>query len=395
MNVFMSTPTSSLQQIWFSDPQTYTQALKYDHRAEWELAIMEEIESLLKNETWTLHTLPPGHNLVINKWVFKINVKSYGTIEQSKAHLVAKGFTHTYGMDYQETFAPTTCTGSIKIILSIVGVDDLYMVQFDIKTANLNSTIQELVFMTLLHCLRKQNLWRVVSQSKSHLVVGARFVAYAKAHTALNNNNMSWHKTFSYFLKEYDLIQSIADPCILYSTSSPRLILALWVDDGLAMCRDKSLIAKMITYLKTKFEVAVGDPGVYVGLHVIRDLAHWILYADQQHCTETMLTKFGYHDVNPVSNTKWSLCSPLLSTTKWLWYSCSKFSISRDCWVFTLRCLSFPPWYCSCSVGCGTIFHQFLGNSLHRNETHSQISLLTMRYTTLQTQVALILLLPI
>ena len=55
------------------------------------------------------------------------------------------------------------------------------------------------------------------------------------------------------------MIQSIADPCILYSTSSPRLILALWVDDGLAMCRDKSLIAKMITYLKTKFEVAVGD----------------------------------------------------------------------------------------------------------------------------------------
>ena len=162
-------------------------------------------------------------------------------------------------MDYQETFAPTTCTRSIKIILSIAGVDDLYMVQFDIKTANLNSTIQELVFMTLLHCLRKRNLWRVVSQSKSFLVVGARFVAYAKAHTALNNNNTSWHKTFSYFLKEYDMIQSIADPCILYSTSSPRLILALWVDDGLAMCRDKSLIAKMITYLKTKFEVAVGD----------------------------------------------------------------------------------------------------------------------------------------
>ena len=87
MYVFMSTPTSSLQQIWFSDPQTYTQALKYDHRAEWELEIMEEIESLLKNETWMLHTLPSGHNLVINKWVFKINVKSYGTIEQSKAHL--------------------------------------------------------------------------------------------------------------------------------------------------------------------------------------------------------------------------------------------------------------------------------------------------------------------
>ena len=88
---------------------------------------------------------------------------------------------------------------------------------------------------------------------------------------------------FSIFLKEYDLIQNIIDPCIFYSTSSPRLILALWVDDGLAMCRDKSLLDKMITHLKTKFDVTVGDADVYVGLHITRDLAHRRLYVDQRH----------------------------------------------------------------------------------------------------------------
>ena len=111
----------------------------------------------------------------------------------------------------------------------------------------------------------------------------------------------SWNKMFSNFLKAYDLIQSIANSCIFYLTSHPCLILALWVEDGLTMCQDKSLLAKMITHLKTKFEVTVGDADVYVGLHITRDLAHRKLYIDQQSCTKTMLTIFGYEDANPVS----------------------------------------------------------------------------------------------
>ena len=117
------------------EPQTHAQALKSDHKIEWELAMLEELESLIKNETWTWETLPPGHNLVKNKWVFRIKVKSDGTIERFKDRLVAKGFFQTYGIDYHETFATSARAESIRIILSIAGADGLHMVQFDIKTA--------------------------------------------------------------------------------------------------------------------------------------------------------------------------------------------------------------------------------------------------------------------
>jgi hypothetical protein len=38
-----------------------------------------------------------------------------------------------------------------------------------------------------------------------------------------------------------------------------------------------------------------------VGLHITRDLAHRKLYVDQQRYTETLLTRFGYENANPVS----------------------------------------------------------------------------------------------
>jgi hypothetical protein len=51
-----------------------------------------------------------------------------------KAKLVAHGFTQTYSLDYIETFVLVARLDSIWIILVIVVMEDIHMVQFDIKT---------------------------------------------------------------------------------------------------------------------------------------------------------------------------------------------------------------------------------------------------------------------
>lgn len=166
------------------------------------------------------------------------------------------------------------CAKSIRIFLSIVGVDNLHMVQFDIKIAHSNLTIQEVAFMALQQSFED---WFI----KTFLGSRGDVCWICKGLYGIKQSARSWNKTFSDFLCEYALTQSVDDPCVIYLTPYPLLILALWVDDGLAMYKDKPLLTKMVLHLKTTFEVIVGVAYVYVGIPITRDLAHHRLYIDQ------------------------------------------------------------------------------------------------------------------
>lgn len=67
-----------------------------------------ELVALAKNDTWDVVPLPHGKKPIDCKWVYKVKLKSDGTLERYKAWLVAKGYTQEYGIYYiyQETFSP-------------------------------------------------------------------------------------------------------------------------------------------------------------------------------------------------------------------------------------------------------------------------------------------------
>ena len=57
--------------------------------------------------------------MVSCKWIYEIKTRSDGSIERYKAHLVAKGFTQEYRIDYEETFAPVARISSIHALLAV------------------------------------------------------------------------------------------------------------------------------------------------------------------------------------------------------------------------------------------------------------------------------------
>ena len=100
-----------------SIPKTPQEALKSFH---WKEAMNEEMKALLQNDTWEIVDLPKGKTPVSNRWVFTLKSKPDGSLERHKARLVAQGYTQTYGIDYQETFAPVAKLNTIRILISLV-----------------------------------------------------------------------------------------------------------------------------------------------------------------------------------------------------------------------------------------------------------------------------------
>ena len=69
-------------------------------------------------------------------------------METYKARLVAKRYTQKEGVDYEETFSPVTMLKSIRILLSITASLDYEIWKMDVKTAFLNSNLDEEIYMS-------------------------------------------------------------------------------------------------------------------------------------------------------------------------------------------------------------------------------------------------------
>nr|GEY97724.1 hypothetical protein [Tanacetum cinerariifolium] len=78
-----------------------------------------------------------------DKWLFKKKTDMDGNVHIYKARFVAKVFTQTPGIDYEETFFPVADIRAIRILISIAAYYDYEIWQMDVKTAFLNGYLNE------------------------------------------------------------------------------------------------------------------------------------------------------------------------------------------------------------------------------------------------------------
>ena len=81
------------------------------------------------------------------KWVYKQKVGVDGSVERHKACLVAKGYSHQYGLDYDETFSHVARLESLQTLLALAAQYGLHVHQIDVTTAFLNRKLREHVYM--------------------------------------------------------------------------------------------------------------------------------------------------------------------------------------------------------------------------------------------------------
>jgi hypothetical protein len=196
-----------IQQQTVTQPRSMKAALRAPDAVLWKEAAQKEFTTLVKKGTFEfIDEVPPGATAIM--CVFKLTVKwnKDGTLNKRKARLVVFGMLQTYGVDYKETFAPSSQVTSVHLLLCMAVQWNLWVYQADVVSAFVNADLEETVYVSLPpECSRKPAL---LKKSLYGLKQGAH--AWHKASDALMmsipNMQKSQVETCWYYIKHGDLI---------------------------------------------------------------------------------------------------------------------------------------------------------------------------------------------
>ncbi|KAK1609557.1 hypothetical protein QYE76_033230 [Lolium multiflorum] len=209
----------------------------------WCAAMREELEALRKNQTWELTTLPDGKKAVGCKWVFTVKQSPEGKIERYKARLVARGYSQTYGIDYDETFAPVAKMNTVRILISCAANFGWPLHQLDVKNAFLHGDLQEEVYME-------------VPPGMAAAENGGKVCKLKKALYGLKQSPRAWFDRFRRAVCAMGYRQCNGDHTVFYRHSNQRItILAVYVDDIIITGDDEAEILRLKKCLSRVFEV--------------------------------------------------------------------------------------------------------------------------------------------
>ena len=271
-----------------AEPSNINEALKSTHAKEWIEAMEDEMDSHAKNKTWTLVEHKSDMKVLGNRWVFKVKRKADKSIDKFKARLVAKGFKQQAGLEYDETFASVCRYESIRLLLALAAVQNLHIVQFDVKTAFLYGEIDKEIYM---------------DQPEGFEVKGERKLVCKlnKSLYGLKQSPRCWNQKFNEVLSQMNMTPIMSDSCVYKGVIQEQLVVfALYVDDGLIMSASEGAMNELINLLKTEFEIKVSQAIVFVGLQIFTTNNGGIFLSQESYVDE-LLQKFGLENCNPVS----------------------------------------------------------------------------------------------
>jgi hypothetical protein len=114
----------------------------------WIEAMQDEILQYQLHDSWELVERPLDIRVLDLKWLWKNKLDEEMTVIRNKARLVAKGYPQEEGIDFEESFAPVARLEAVQIFLAYAAHKNIIVYQMDIKTAFLNGTLKEVVYVS-------------------------------------------------------------------------------------------------------------------------------------------------------------------------------------------------------------------------------------------------------
>lgn len=273
------------------DPVSFQEAMECNKKNEWMKAMDEEWMSLIENGTWEVVDERDDMNIVGCKWIYKTKTNSDGKVERYKARLVAKGYTQREGIDFNETFAPVLKYKTLRLILALSTGTQTHIEQLDIKTAFLNATVKEDIYV------------EVPDGRKLSVGIG-KVLKLNKALYGTKQAPHEWNENINAYLLEIGFRRCTKDTCLYIKTSKSgkRILIGLFVDDMVISYKkcDKEEWMKMKIMIKMRYKLSdMGEVHQILGMRVMRD-ENGDIYLDQEKYLKGKLKEFGMENCRPM-----------------------------------------------------------------------------------------------
>ncbi|CAI7852419.1 unnamed protein product [Closterium sp. NIES-54] len=200
-------------------PRSYAEAIEGPYSSQWQAAMDAEMASWKSTGTYIDEVPPPGANIVSGMWIFRVK-RPPGSPPAFKARYVARGFSQRQGVDFFQTFSPTSKMITLRVLLHVAAQRDYKLHSFDFSAFFLQGSLHE-------------EIWLRRPPGFTGLFPAGTQWSLRRPVYSLRQAPREWHDTLRTTLTTLGLAPSTADPSLFLHTDTtlPTFYVLVYVDD--------------------------------------------------------------------------------------------------------------------------------------------------------------------
>ena len=267
------------------EPKNWKEARRSNMWEGWQKAEHTELKTIWDMETFEIVDTPPGVIPLPSQLVYKVKRDKYGEIARLKARLVACGNFQS-PWEYHDTYSPTARFSALRTITAIATQENLDLFAFDVEGAFMTSYLDTDVYMSL---------------PPGYSLPPGKTIKLRKSLYGLKQSSNLYFANITRWLHAYGFQEVSPDGCVFkLQRGEEKLILSLYVDDGVVATNSKKLYDKFMQDLGKEFKLSESsDLSWYLGVDFQRDRTRGNLTLSQERYIEQMLERFCMEDCNP------------------------------------------------------------------------------------------------
>ncbi|GJT34212.1 putative ribonuclease H-like domain-containing protein [Tanacetum coccineum] len=201
-----------------------------------------------------------------------------------KTRLVAQGYSHEEGIDYDEVFAPVARIEAIRLFLAFASFMGFIVYQMDVKSAFLYGTIDEEVYVS-----QPPGFVDPDHPTKVYKVVKALY--------GLHQAPRAWYATLSTFLEKHGYKRGTIDKTLFIRRNKKDIMLVqVYVDDIIFGSTNKSWCDEFEALMQSRFQMSsMGELTFFLGLQVKQNKGG--IFISQDKYVAEILKKFDLVNV--------------------------------------------------------------------------------------------------